>query len=631
MTLKTESEQFRQKVWYIINTLQANQLFVHSSTLNIRYVKKNPPSSSKTKKPKLITKKLPKILTIAILNALVPNSAMLLIGGHGGGKTSLVKYLGRMFTGKTLSEIEECIVRAHPQLTEEKLIATLKVSKLMKGEEEVIWRSFAQSFWKIVDEVNRCSPYTQNILLSLLAEGKIKYYDAVLNISKYCLYATLNPHDVGTFEMSAPFLDRFGISVPISMPKSQDIAVILEGNDEKLGGYDELIQVPKVLSEEELLNIWYGVESVQCSRDASELIHAIVREYTLCNRVDKGNSHYMKPSTGLCNGCHFNVPEVIPCSNVDDILSVRVAKDLLRYAKALTWLLGLSEVTTNIVDVIAPYVIAHRVKYIERNLNKAPYWGDKYLFTEKMLEMIHKRFQTRKIAYDIIQSFRTGETEKEGLTKLKSMSKNDLIVKEDLYPLAKSLSKDFYQKYVNEIDQAVQQQKITDLACMRTDLLQNMDFPNRGELITKLNESLKLLTLNNYNCKMELWDSIRITIEGIIPQFSKKLQETTKNRGTYRLRTQDLELEINVTGTSPYDIVNFSIYGGITAIELKKILEKRFQNSFKTTKELLAEAKKAQEAAEEEFEILQNEPELAKENDRCEENLDEKLFDDNLL
>lgn len=63
---------------------------------------------------------MPEILTLCVLNALVPNSAMLLVGGHGGGKTSIVKYLGRMFTGMSLDKAEECILRGHPQLTEEK-------------------------------------------------------------------------------------------------------------------------------------------------------------------------------------------------------------------------------------------------------------------------------------------------------------------------------------------------------------------------------------------------------------------------------------------------------------------------------------------------------------------------------
>ena len=91
--IKSEEENnLRKKVWKIINLTQANQLFVHSKNLEIKYLDED------SKKVKART--LPEILSLCILNAIVPNSAMLLIGGHGGGKTSLVKLLGRMFRRK---------------------------------------------------------------------------------------------------------------------------------------------------------------------------------------------------------------------------------------------------------------------------------------------------------------------------------------------------------------------------------------------------------------------------------------------------------------------------------------------------------------------------------------------------
>jgi flagellar biosynthesis GTPase FlhF len=100
-----EEESLRKKVWNTINLIQANQLFVHSKNLEVKYFNED--------KKKLITNTLPEILSMCVLNALVPNSAMLLVGGHGGGKTTLVKLLGRMFTGMTLDQIESSIVRGH--------------------------------------------------------------------------------------------------------------------------------------------------------------------------------------------------------------------------------------------------------------------------------------------------------------------------------------------------------------------------------------------------------------------------------------------------------------------------------------------------------------------------------------
>ena len=88
-----------------MNIIQSNQLFVHFKNLEIRYYNEDINKVKSTI--------IPEILSLCVLNALVPNSAMLLIGGHGGGKTTLVKLLGRMFTGNSLSDIESSIVRGH--------------------------------------------------------------------------------------------------------------------------------------------------------------------------------------------------------------------------------------------------------------------------------------------------------------------------------------------------------------------------------------------------------------------------------------------------------------------------------------------------------------------------------------
>nr|HDO80508.1 MoxR family ATPase [Candidatus Bathyarchaeota archaeon] len=201
------SEVLRRKVLDVINTVESHGLFVHDSRLTVRCRVDG----------RVETWEMPLVVTLAVLNALVPRGAMLLYGGHGGGKTTLAKVLGRMMTGAYLSEVEEAIVRGHPQLTEEKMIATLKPGRLLRdGVEEVVWRRFVTSFWKIVDEVNRLTPYTQNILLSLLAEGRVKFYDAVYECDYFVLYATLNPQDPGTFEIGLPFLDRFGLAAPIT-------------------------------------------------------------------------------------------------------------------------------------------------------------------------------------------------------------------------------------------------------------------------------------------------------------------------------------------------------------------------------------------------------------------------------
>jgi len=50
--MSNSSDYFRNKVWYIINTIQANQLFVHSASLKVRYSENQMLFLGKTKKSK---------------------------------------------------------------------------------------------------------------------------------------------------------------------------------------------------------------------------------------------------------------------------------------------------------------------------------------------------------------------------------------------------------------------------------------------------------------------------------------------------------------------------------------------------------------------------------------------------
>ncbi|MFX1377737.1 MAG: AAA family ATPase [Promethearchaeota archaeon] len=560
-----EEDTLRKKVWKIINLIQANQLFVHYKNLTIKYL----PEKSK----KINTKMLPEILTLCILNAIVPNSAMLLIGGHGGGKTSLTKTLGRMFTATSLNEIENSIIRGHPQLTEEKLIGTLKLGKLMKeGKEEVVWRQFVTNFWKIIDEVNRLTPYAQDILLSLLAEGQVKYYDSVATINKFCLFATINPHDIGTFELSQPFLDRFGISVPISMPGTHDLQLILTGKDEKYSGMDELIQVPEILTIDELMEIWYYVNRILFTPEVNNYINAIIREYTLCSRVDKGNTEDLKPSTGLCSGCHFNTAQNI-CNKIDSILSVRVSKDLLRYSKALAWLLGINKIDVNIVNTVTPYVISHRVIYVKRELDKSPYFGNKYELSKDILNAVQKRFKNRETCYQIADRFRAGNPLENDLVELKKFEKNDLIVKYDLIPFVESLNNEEYFPIAQQIQEVAKKGEITKLAEIRNNLLGKIDFPNRGDLIEWCNRELFKQTVSDYVIKYVYWKDLWADIATEFSNLDQPLKEAFDERQTKQIRTEDLLIEINVTGTKDDSLVNIQISGGSEALKLRKILD----------------------------------------------------------
>ena len=68
----------------------------------------------------------------------------------------------------------------------------------------------------------------------------------------------------------------------------------------------------------------------------------------------------------------------------------------------------------------------------------------------------------------------------------------------------------------------------------------------------------------------EIWADIASEF----PKLDKPLQEAFRRRQTKQIRTEDLLIEINVTGTNDDSLVNIQISGGSEALKLREILDK---------------------------------------------------------
>jgi MoxR-like ATPase len=554
----------------VISTIESRGLYVHATDLRIRY------TESKSDKAK--SSRIPLIAGTCVLNALVPRSAMLLVGGHGGGKTTLIKLLGRMMTGKSLDEIEDSMLRGHPQLTEEKMVATLRPGPLMKeGVELVVWRKFVTGFWKILDEVNRLTPHAQNILLSMLAEGELKYYDEIKRCEEYCLFATLNPSDAGTFDLSPPFLDRFGIAVPITMPTVNDLELILSSRDEKLFGYDELWQVPAILKEEDLLTIWNLADKIPISKTASEFMRSMVREFGACIRTDKSQSGDLTVETGLCDNCHFNTAKSV-CNKVVIPLSVRAVKDLNRYAKAITWLISAQEVSVGMVKAIAPLVFWHRTRYVRDSVESSPFYGDKFAFTQHLVELASTRFTQREAALDIMDRLKLGTASESDLDELKEMGKSDLLVRIDHLRLAKELKKKRYVAMVQNIEKNIEKGNVKELTKAHEQLLNDPEFPNRPMLLTKISDALHKLTLSQFTLTFDQWQEMWTSISLKFPELTKVLKETLEPPKRKVMRKDQLTLVVYTTGDSLESPVFVEVSGGEDALTIQNEFRKQIES-----------------------------------------------------
>ena len=319
-------------------------------------------------------------LFFSLANACLRNRALLLYGGMGANKTTLVNLLGSSFLSLGLDEVENLMVTGHPEQTEEKMVGFLdprQWTRANAGPNEVLWTPWARSKWKLINEINRFPSGKQNLFLEILQKRKISYAGQVLEPGDTCYYATMNPEFSATYPLDEALLDRISACVPAAQP---DFLAGLALSERDLEVRDLAENLPHFTPVE--FNILPGYVAAKTLTSQAELaILCLVRDFTLCERApafDKTQLSGTKPSMGLCSGCHFfGNPEAI-CWQVDEGLSDRVRQDMRAFTRAFAFLLD-RDADLEVLKAVAPYVIWHRTNPIRSALERPPYFGAKKL------------------------------------------------------------------------------------------------------------------------------------------------------------------------------------------------------------------------------------------------------------
>lgn len=510
---------------HALDKIRLNNLYVHNDKLhNAKFVTEE-----------VSQRKVYLVETLAVINALVDRGTMLLFGGHGGGKTTLAKYLGQIFYRLSKDEIEDCILRGHPQLTEEKILGSLDIAqltgakKLINEKIEVLWNTFVDSPWKIIDELNRLSPYAQNILLSLLAESSVKYHNESKRLPNFSLYATMNPKDDANFSMSLPFLDRFAIAIPMTMPDYESLSTI--GKLDKSSKRDDLLNYLQNFNLEEVQN---EIREINLTEDADLFINYLISSFRLCKRITKEANDSISVDNGLCAGCHHQAPEKV-CNKVVHPLSVRVKEDLYRYSKALAWFLGDIEVKYDHIFALAPFMIWHRStvsKLYLKNLRDNRFTEKKYSVnieleaTKSLIEYIGKEFIGLKHILKEFEKIKKGKLSVEEFNQFESqiapLTENILILERDLAPVLLEEYSPIYREiieYNNKINEA---SNLDELNSLKEELSLRYDIPNRNylaDLIEKERRKKGSSSLKSYKFTVEFEEFYESTKSSCQPLY----------------------------------------------------------------------------------------------------------------
>ncbi|MGB4087604.1 ATPase [Methanothrix sp.] len=345
-------------------------------------------------------------LYFSIANACLRNRALLLYGGMGANKTTLINLLGSSFLSLPFSEVEDRMVTGHPEQTEEKMVGFLDPRQWMREEGgacTVLWTPWSKSRWKLINEVNRFPGGKQNLFLEILKKRKISYSGQVNEPGDTCYYLTMNPEFSATYPLDEALLDRISACVPAFQPDFMAGLALSEREKEvwelagELPGFtpQEFDSLPGLVAEKRL------------DPQVELAVLCLVRDFTLCERApsyDKTQLSSARPSRGLCAGCHYSGnPEAI-CWQVDEGLSDRVRQDLRSFCRAIAYLLD-READLEVLKAVAPYVIWHRINPVRSIIDRPPYYGARKLaFVAELVEKSINRTMNERMDMNLIFS-----------------------------------------------------------------------------------------------------------------------------------------------------------------------------------------------------------------------------------
>ena len=330
-------------------------------------------------------------LLFSILTCCLPGK-QLVVGEPGMGKTTSSEHLACLFYSLPLELIWSSVVHGNPEQTEEKIVGRPDLGKLNEGKEEVIWSAFAQLPVKIVDEINRLPPSKQDLLLDSVDRGIWSYLNEVIINEENCFFATANYTETTGFELTPRMLDRFDIIVESKHPGAILSYEVIESREiekklrnptlarraieilnSKLEYENKMSKIEEISNEySDLINEKLGISPIkkkeriklreeiyklEMDKDAEAFSIVLLAELSFCRRYGQ-----KRTNEECLKGCHYS--EYL-CYRLKSCISNRFPQSLISYSKALAWFLGDSQADIEHVITIAPYALAHRLRWRE--------------------------------------------------------------------------------------------------------------------------------------------------------------------------------------------------------------------------------------------------------------------------
>ena len=252
----------------------------------------------------------------------------------GVGKTTMVKALAKLIKKDYGDTAEFKRIQCTPDLLPYDITGVDVFNAQTQSFEFIKGPVFCDIF--LADELNRTPPKVQAALLEVMEEKQVTVGRQTYKLSDtFFTAATQNPVEtLGTYPLPPAQLDRFMISISIGYPDDESALEILDGNP----GVSALSKLYPVVTTGNIITSREEQERVYCHKALQKAI------IDICNKT---REH----------------------SDIELGASPRASLQFLHLARTIALSNGRNWVEDTDIEIIAPYVLAHKCIFKNRKAN----------------------------------------------------------------------------------------------------------------------------------------------------------------------------------------------------------------------------------------------------------------------
>jgi len=297
----------------------------------------------------------------SVLASFASDAHICLLGYRGGGKTHLCESLLKMMDNSIVSTVQGYLTAEI-----EDVFARPDISKLIKGDEEVIFKKTVYARVKFYDEIQRLGVGALSTMFRMLTKGTVIYMDREEGVKPFWVLATANPTEVSNDTLNImlpePLWDRFDgvIWITTALGKFKYSIEI----DERIERLKEAL--PVIWSEKDVLELWREVDGIEIPEDIKLIVTMILGIVSFCQYAQDYDASSLTEEVKreLCSKCSKSYI----CSLIARPPSVRAKMSLLRLAKGFAYLRGSSKVELVDLEKAFPLVFWKRIRLMNEEM-----------------------------------------------------------------------------------------------------------------------------------------------------------------------------------------------------------------------------------------------------------------------